>query len=320
MQRVQQPDYYALLGVEPTASPEELRAAHKRAMKAVHPDLNPDVDPTAAAQVNAAFEVLSDPAKRRAYDATRRSRRPTLSTRHDPQVRDARREAEQAAASRVRATRRPAPSAAEVAAAEAKREALRRDKEAAQQRLAAEKARLAATAAERNAKRREQREKKEVAQETSTARKAAIDARMRQPTRTPAQARQESDWQAFRAMVWKTLQSPVFLQDCGAPYREGPGRWEAHRDGILWIPQHGRPVMLKNLDIDATLQKLWQTGRVSQQAMIESLMRRTDDSTARRSGWSLFRLLQQAPFFDVRPDPSWALLFNRQIWETDRLR
>jgi len=64
-------DYYEILGVSKDASQEEIRRAFRRLAKQYHPDRNPD-DPTAEAkfkEINEAYEVLSDPAKRSNYDA-----------------------------------------------------------------------------------------------------------------------------------------------------------------------------------------------------------------------------------------------------------
>ena len=63
-------DYYATLGVEPDASPDEIKKAFRRLARATHPDANPG-DPTAEArfrEVAEAYEVLSDPEKRARYD------------------------------------------------------------------------------------------------------------------------------------------------------------------------------------------------------------------------------------------------------------
>lgn len=63
-------ELYEALGVEPAASAAEIRRAWQRVSRAVHPALNPG-DPAAAAryaQARRAFEVLSDPQKRAAYD------------------------------------------------------------------------------------------------------------------------------------------------------------------------------------------------------------------------------------------------------------
>lgn len=66
-------DPYAVLGVERTASDAEIRAAYRDLVAKYHPDKhqgNP-LEGLAAekmADVNRAYEVLSDPAKRSAYD------------------------------------------------------------------------------------------------------------------------------------------------------------------------------------------------------------------------------------------------------------
>ncbi|MDH3308635.1 MAG: J domain-containing protein [Acidimicrobiia bacterium] len=63
-------DYYATLGVNQDATPEDLKKSFRRLARETHPDANPD-DPTAEArfrEIAEAYEVLSDPEKRRAYD------------------------------------------------------------------------------------------------------------------------------------------------------------------------------------------------------------------------------------------------------------
>jgi curved DNA-binding protein len=63
-------DHYRILGVHPTASPQEIRDAFRRLARTHHPDLNPH-DRRAEArfkEINEAHEILSDPDKRRRYD------------------------------------------------------------------------------------------------------------------------------------------------------------------------------------------------------------------------------------------------------------
>lgn len=66
-----QPDFYTLLGVAPQAEPEVIRAAYRVLAQRYHPDRLGQVDPTAAtrmAALNQAYDVLSCPERRHAYD------------------------------------------------------------------------------------------------------------------------------------------------------------------------------------------------------------------------------------------------------------
>ena len=63
-------DYYATLGVSKTATDKELKQAFRKLARKFHPDVNPG-DKTAEArfkEINEAYEVLGDPAKRKKYD------------------------------------------------------------------------------------------------------------------------------------------------------------------------------------------------------------------------------------------------------------
>lgn len=61
---------YEVLGVSPDATAEEIRKAYRRLAREWHPDNNSSLDATRRmAEINAAYEALSDPEKREAYDA-----------------------------------------------------------------------------------------------------------------------------------------------------------------------------------------------------------------------------------------------------------
>lgn len=64
-------DHYAALGVAPSASPEEVRAAFRAAALRAHPDRASPASSDEFVRVQMAWEVLSDPAARREYDAAR---------------------------------------------------------------------------------------------------------------------------------------------------------------------------------------------------------------------------------------------------------
>jgi hypothetical protein len=70
-------DYYAILGVAASATLSEIRGSYRRLALRHHPDVNPPDQDDAANEfmrrLNEAYDTLSDPARRAAYDRQRRS-------------------------------------------------------------------------------------------------------------------------------------------------------------------------------------------------------------------------------------------------------
>ena len=70
-------DPYAVLGVAPSASQDQLKAAHRALVRRHHPDLVPEAQRDAATrlvqQVNVAYGLVRDPQRRAEYDRLRDS-------------------------------------------------------------------------------------------------------------------------------------------------------------------------------------------------------------------------------------------------------
>ena len=71
-----QRDYFAVLELSAGASEQEIRAAYRRLARRYHPDLHPERTDADARlkELNAAYEVLSDPVQRARYMRARRVR------------------------------------------------------------------------------------------------------------------------------------------------------------------------------------------------------------------------------------------------------
>ena len=63
------PDLYELLGVPRDADADAIKKAYRRLARQLHPDVNPDPEAQETfKEISRAYEILSDPQKRAAYD------------------------------------------------------------------------------------------------------------------------------------------------------------------------------------------------------------------------------------------------------------
>jgi curved DNA-binding protein CbpA len=63
------PDYYAVLELPASATLHQIKRSYRRLVRLYHPDLNTHARDDRIKKLNEAYEVLSDPTRRAAYDA-----------------------------------------------------------------------------------------------------------------------------------------------------------------------------------------------------------------------------------------------------------
>jgi len=76
--------YYVILGVSNTESPRGIRAAYRDLAKRLHPDVAGEQSTRAFQEVTEAYDVLSDPARRRDYNNKLRRAEDSVVIQHGP--------------------------------------------------------------------------------------------------------------------------------------------------------------------------------------------------------------------------------------------
>lgn len=72
-------NFYAVLGVSPDASEQKIRSAYRALARRFHPDRGPGSSSGKFQEMVEAYETLSDPGRRQAYDLSLSRRRPAIS-------------------------------------------------------------------------------------------------------------------------------------------------------------------------------------------------------------------------------------------------
>jgi DnaJ-class molecular chaperone len=85
---VRRKNHYTILGITRGETPEGVRAAYLRLVKALHPDHAGASSARAFREVQKAYDVLSDPAKRQRYDDQLEPKRPARTWYSEPLIRD----------------------------------------------------------------------------------------------------------------------------------------------------------------------------------------------------------------------------------------
>ncbi|MGI8967118.1 MAG: DnaJ domain-containing protein [Limisphaerales bacterium] len=82
------PNYYALLGLDHDCTIEQIRAAYRLFAKQLHPDLNSSSSEAVkrTQEINAAYEILSNPEQRSNYDEARKVERPASKSKNSGKI------------------------------------------------------------------------------------------------------------------------------------------------------------------------------------------------------------------------------------------
>jgi curved DNA-binding protein CbpA len=93
---------YAILGINRSATQNEIKSAYRRLARKYHPDVNSDPSATTRfAQINEAYQTLIDPERRKVYDRTGKTASANTTKQNSPAARAARRAYYQARADRI---------------------------------------------------------------------------------------------------------------------------------------------------------------------------------------------------------------------------